>query len=219
MPPATSRYTRECREDLIDEYFHKIDEAAVPEWTHINGTEEKVSARRKFYPIESLRKIFTIDDVKAILSHSCDNCPGHLSDNITAHPGQYPAESILKTDTTLVLFALLVQLRYPLLIGNFLISYDLNAIPLPRYITEFGLKDGQFKHLPYRSKEQLADAFQERKWQFSVPSFTDGSFQTYEKGTILPYLDEEPIGGGGFSKVFKVWVHPYYCSLSPTQVC
>ena len=207
-----------CRDELIDEFIYKIEEVAVPELTHVSGKEARVPAREKFYPVESLRRIFSIDDIKTILNHPCTNCAKHLGDNIAAHPSQYPADTILRTNSTLGLFALLVLLRYPLLIGNFLVSYGVDSLPLPRYIYEFELRDVQFKHLPYRTKDQLVDAFQDHKWQFSVPRFTDGSFQTFEKGTILPYIDEEPIGEGGFSKVFKVWMHPYYCTFNSAQV-
>jgi hypothetical protein len=140
-----------------------------------------------------------------------------LPANHPAHPSQHP-EKVLETDATLNLFALLVLIRHPLLIGIFLTAYELTSLPLPRYFSEYDLNDRQFKHLPSRSREQLAAAFQDQKWQFSVPIFTDGTFQSYQKGTILPFLDEEQIGKGGYGKVFKVWVHPSYCTLNPVQV-
>lgn len=215
---TNANHARECRTDLIERYHDRIFEAAVPEWTQVSGRKEQVSLGRKFYPIEDLRKIFTLRDVKEILSHECQHCQRHLADNRTAHPSQYPPEKILKTDAAVSLFALLVLLRYPLLIGIFLASYDLDSLPLPRYFSLYDLKDRLFKHLPYNSKEKLAAEFQEKKWQFSVPKFEDGSFQSYEDGTILPFLNEKPIGSGGYGKVFKVWIHPHYCTLGPRQV-
>jgi hypothetical protein len=140
-----------------------------------------------------------------------------LPANHPVHPSKHP-EKVLETDASLNLFALLVLLRHPLLIGIFLTGYELTSLPLPRYFSEYDLNDRQFKHLPSRSREQLASAFQDQKWQFSVPIFTDGTFQSYQKGTILPFLDEEHIGKGGYGRVFKVWVHPSYCTLNPVQV-
>jgi serine/threonine protein kinase len=99
-----------------------------------------------------------------------------------------------------------------------LISYDDRALPLPRHLSESDLLDRLFKHLPDRSRRSLTAAFQERKWQFSAPAFEDGSFQVYEEGTILPYLKEQRINGGGFSNVFKVEIHPHYCSLDIWRV-
>lgn len=217
MPPKTLLNTRECRDDLIESFRNRVLEVAVPKTTHVNGRADLVEPRRKFYPVEELRKIFTINNVRQILSHQCTDCPKHLPASHPAHPSQYP-EKVLETDATLNLFALLVLLRHPLIIGIFLTAYELTSLPLPRYFSLYDLNDRQFKHLPSRSREQLASAFQEQKWQFSVPTFTDGTFQSYQAGTILPFLDEEPIGKGGYGKVFKVWVHPSYCTLSPVQV-
>jgi hypothetical protein len=209
---------RECHDDLIHEFVDSVLEVAVPRWTHINGEREQVLPRRRFYPTEALRRIFTITNVRRILAHECDNCSMHLANIQTAHPSQYAAERILRTDATLNVFALLVILRHPLLVGIFLTTYDLTSLPLPRYFSPYDLNDRQFRHLPYRAREQLASNFEEQKWQFSVPKFTDGTFESYQEGTILPYVDEEPIGRGGFGSVFKVWVHPNYCTLSPVQV-
>jgi hypothetical protein len=164
-----------------------------------------------------LQHIFTIDDVVKILSHDCKHCQEHVANNEPARPSQYPPEKILQTDATLSLFALLVFLRYPLLIGTFIISFDSNSLPLPRYLSSYDLDDRYFSHLPQKSRDQLVPAFQEHKWQFSVPTFADGSFQKYEEGTILPFLDEEPVGSGGYGRVSRVYVHSYYCKIPVTS--
>jgi hypothetical protein len=213
MPPNIIPSTRECPGALINQYKDRIYDCAVPQTTRATGRKTSVELRRRFYPIRDLRHIFTIDDVKAILNHDCELCQDHLTGNKPAHPSQYPAERILKTDASLSLFALLVSLRYPLLIGTFLISFGLDAVPFPQYLSTFDLMDRYFPHLPPRSREQLVSNFQDQKWQFSVPTFDDATFRRYEVGTILPYLDEEPIGSGGYGKVSKVYVHPYYCRM------
>jgi hypothetical protein len=218
MPTQTVMNIRECHDEVIHEFVDKILEVAVPRWTHIRGEEESVMPRQQFFPTEALRKIFTISEVRKILSHECDNCSRHLADIHTAHPSQYSPDRILRTDAALNIFALLVVLHHPLLVGTFLTTYDPSSLPLPRYFSLYDLRDRQFNHLPYRAREQLAAKFHDQKWQFSVPKFTDGAFESYQEGTILPYVDEEPIGRGGFGKVFKVWVHPSYCTLSPVQV-
>jgi hypothetical protein len=214
MPPKQTQYTRECHGDLINHYKDRIYDSAVPETTRASGKKAPVPLRRRFYPIKDLQRIFTIDDVKKILFHDCKDCQEHLVNNKPAHPSQYQPEKILKTDATLSLFALLVFLRHPLLIGTFLISFDSNSLPLPRYLSTYDLMDRYFSHLPQKSREQLVSSFQEHKWQFSVPTFADGSFQSYEEGTILPFLDEVPIGSGGYGRVSRVYVHPYYCKAS-----
>jgi len=213
MPPAPNRHTRDCHGDLINLYRDRIYDSAVPDETRASGKREPVELRKKFYPIEVLRQIFAIDDVKTILFHNCKDCQEHLVDNKPAHPSQYDVGKILQTDATLSLFALLVFLRHPLLIGTFIISFDPNSLPLPRYLSTYDLMDRYFSHLPPRSREQLVSAFQEYKWQFSVPTFTDGSFQRYEQGTILPFLDEVSIGSGGYGRVSRVYVHSYYCKI------
>jgi hypothetical protein len=151
--------------------------------------------------------------VKSILFHDCKDCQQHLVNIKPAHPSQYKAEMILQTDATLSLFALLVFLRHPLLIGTFLISFDSKSLPLPRYLSTWDLMDRYFGHLPRKSREQLVATFQQYKWQFSAPTFDDGSFQLYEQGTILPFLDEVPIGSGGYGRVSRVYVHSYYCKI------
>lgn len=217
MPPNTSPI-RECNNNLILATNDKIEEVAVPDITHITGEEQDVTLRRKFFPTSSLREILTLEHVKLILNHDCTNCARHLQGNRPAEPDQFPPQRIIATDSAINLFALLIYLRYPLLVGCFLSSYEDNSLPSPRYFSQYVLKDRQFIHLPSKTRDTVTQAFQDKKWNFSVPSFKDGSFQAYEEGTILPYIDESPVGEGAYGKVFKVTMHPEYCTFGSNKV-
>lgn len=218
MPPNTGSI-RECDDELVFLTREQIEEIAVPDTTHITGEEQAVQLRRKFFPTSALREILTLDIVKQILNHKCTKCVNHLQGNRPAESNQSTPERIIATDAGINLFGLLIYLRYPLLVGCFLSSYDDDSLPSPRYFSQFDLSDRHFKHLPTRPRANITQAFQDKKWNFSVPSFNDDSFQAYEKGTILPYIDETPVGKGGFGKVYRVKVHPEYCSLGSNQVC
>lgn len=183
------RRLRQCRDDRIDDICDAIDQVSIPEYTRITGTKQEVEQRKRFFPTKSLREILNLEVVKSTLAHECDNCKNHLEGARAAQPSQYSPERILNTDAAVNLFALLILLKYPLLIGCFLSFYSDEALPEPRYFSQFDLRDRQFRHLQNdRSKHQLLTEFQEKKWRFSVPSLTDGSFQIYEEGTLLPYL-------------------------------
>lgn len=189
MAEARVPRLRPCHDDLIVDICNDIEERAVPEYTHVTGTRQDVQHRHRFLPIDRLRDIFPIEIVRNVLNHSCDNCANHVSRVRTAQPSQYPAERILNSPEALSLFALLVLLKYPLLIGCFLIYYPDEKMPQPRYFSQQDLRDRQFKHLSNDTpKRQLLAEFQEKKWRFSVPSFVDGTFQIYEEEMLLPYL-------------------------------
>jgi len=206
-----SQNLRECHDELINSSRDKIFEIAVPNYTHMpDGEQHPVQSSRQFFPTKALRDIFTLEYIKAILDHKCEQCSRHMIKNPQARPvAQTAAKRIASTDSTINLFALLVILSL----------YDDKNMPLPRYFSAYDLRDLQFKHLlPSRSKEQLVSEFQDKKWQFSTPIFSDDNFQSYQEGTILPYIDETPIGRGGYGTVIKVAIHPLYCSLGAKKV-
>ena len=189
----------------MDEFRDKIFETRTPRKTLANG--------RDFFPTPALRDIFKPEQVKRILEHECDDCKSLLrSIEPTAHPGPSFPTRISRTDEALNLFALLVYIKYPLLIGTFLVSYETNNLPDPRYFTQYDLNNRYFKALPNTQREQLIREFQDRKWQFSVPKlrFDDFSFLRFEEGTILPFLDEEMIEKGGFGQVYRLRIESGY---------
>ncbi|OKL57877.1 hypothetical protein UA08_06715 [Talaromyces atroroseus] len=191
-----------CQDTKVRHFARRIEEVAVP---NVPG----VSSAKRFYPIISLREIFSNDEVQSILNHRCDECKKHLSGDNAASLDRSSADKIMRSDAALSLFALLICLGYPLLIGCFLTFYG-RSIREPRLYSQSDLRDTVFKFLPERLREEVTMWFQQWKWQFSPPSFEDGSYQLYQQGTILPYLKEAKIGPGGFSDVYRVDIHPSY---------
>jgi hypothetical protein len=201
---------RPCEDQLVRRFADLIENKAVP-----NNPE--FSPAKKFYPINSLREIFSNDQVQSILDHRCAVCKEHLSGDNAASLDRSSADRIMGSDEALSIFALLVWLECPLLIGGFLISHD-RSMPLPAHFSRRGLQDRIFAHLPERLREQAVVSFETYKWRFSAPAFEDGSFREYEEGTILPYLEEKRIAHGAFSEVYKVEIHPSYCKLAHCKV-
>jgi len=219
---ATSGPSRlpQCHHQLITTTSDRIREIAQPDEPislHQNAypSREPVSLHQQFFPTPSLKTIFTPDLVKQILVHGaqCPECETHLKKRPEVKPNAKDVERILKTDASLNLFALLVFLGYPLLIGCFLSTYAEGAIPSPRFFTRYDLSDRPFRHLPVKQMQFLTAEFEDAKWRFSVPDFDqEGTFQNHPERTLMPYLSQDRINEGAYGVVYKVTIHPGYCS-------
>lgn len=212
MAALGSSRLSECNDELIRSTYDRIRTTAQPE-----GPISPL--HQKFFPTQSLKEILTLELVRQILNHhlvqpnGCRECKSHLKNRPAVEPGGKDAERIIRTDSSLNLFALLVFLRYPLLVGCFLSTYEDGRVPSPRFFTQYDLADRSFNHLPQRQMQNLIEEFEDSKWQFSAPDFdNEGTFQIHPERTIMPYLQEDLIDEGAYGKVYKVKVHPGYCS-------
>ena len=58
--------------------------------------------------------------------------------------------------------------------------------------------------------------FTERQWNYLALEFSRGPYvQQLSADHVLPYVEQEQIGSGGFSRVYKVRVHPAHQTIEP----
>ena len=58
--------------------------------------------------------------------------------------------------------------------------------------------------------------FLQRQWEYLAYNFTGDMYQrALEAEMIIPYLKQTEIGGGGFSTVYDVLVHPAHQNIDP----
>ena len=64
---------------------------------------------------------------------------------------------------------------------------------------------------------EAATRFEELQWKYVAYRFRKGQYhRTLPRSRILPYIDKTQIGGGGFSKVYTVSIHPAHQDLLET---
>ena len=91
---------------------------------------------------------------------------------------------------------------------------------LIRFI-EYGLLD---RILPIVEEKKLEsvlnpherDEFMQRQWEYFAHKFSKRMYsQRLSREHILPYVDQTQIGGGSFSTVYDVLVHPAHQDIDP----
>jgi hypothetical protein len=109
-------------------------------------------------------------------------------------------------------FAILVCIKRPELISAFIQSDQMQ----PRYLDQRLPIDLQ-KLLTLIGDASTAAQFYSRQWEFIAPVFSLSSLsRNLEKETVLPFLESEDLGEGGFGEVRKILIHSSHHSLSDT---
>ena len=95
-------------------------------------------------------------------------------------------------------------------------------IQQPEYISSF-IKNGPFQYqiaqldhkIPFHYAQletilpkKIASEFYERQWEMAAPVFAKGTLpRLLEDETILPFLEDQGIGEGGFGMIYKTRLH------------
>ena len=137
----------------------------------------------------------------SILSDNVFDIPRHKQES-TAH--------IIREDA-LKVFSILVDLNWPQKLSSFIESDVLDS-SLP-------LDEQSLKSLV----PQAWASFKALQWDYLAYRFRKGQYQIkLRQELVLPFIDQEPLGSGGYSTVYKVTIHPAHQSLIPEamrQVC
>ena len=142
---------------------------------------------KSFVPEGELDKIFNIEVLETLLSQSVFNIPRHKIIS-TARLVIEEAQKIL---------AICLELNVEQNLITF-IENDKTDAGLPLSRSELN-----------RVVPEAAVRFEEFQWKYVAYRFRKGLYsKTLPKDRILPYIRQEHIGGGGFSRVFRVLVHP-----------
>jgi hypothetical protein len=212
------------KESACDSFRREIESLADPD----------LSLSKRFYPKSKLKAICTLTRVKDVLECRCQRCYGHF--NIL---GEFRAaqddENILKrlhglhqhSASLTLIFAILVYIECPQLVVAFLKNEErANDDILEAHIDRFTTDFLRLKIWPEYDKKApeaslaLARAFKQNKYKFAVPCMNDEKYSIYDEHTILPFLEEEPVGRrdkhgmviqeGAFGKVYSFKIPPEY---------
>ena len=159
------------------------------------------SNAKQFVPEGYLREHLTLNDIASLLSDTLFDIPQHKQES-TAHIVYGEALKILS-----ILVDLNWQQKLSLFIENDILdsSLPLDEQPLRSLIPEAW---NNFRALQW---EYLAYRFRKGHYQFKL-----------RQELILPYIEQVPLGKGGFSTVSKVLIHSAHQNLLPDtnrQVC
>ena len=151
--------------------------------------------RKSFVPYDSLRQLLVESRVKRIVRVLSDE------DKIQFYQQSDIIARVL--DNGLRLFAILLSLSRPETVLNFLetdhfahIQLD-SRLPISRHTLETVLQD-----------EKLRNRVFNRQWKFLAPFLrADQTHRELHSFTILPFVECEHVGGGGFGEVHKMVLH------------
>ncbi len=149
---------------------------------------------REFVPDGCLQQILTAEAVLSVLADSSFHIPSHKVENtaqIVASEGR-------------IVFALLLDLSLERELGRF-IEYDCLDHALPLHKSQ--LED----IIP-----QAAGNFAKCQWDYRAYRFRKGQYHRKVRDEeILPYMEQKRIGGGGFSSIYRVLIHPDHQNIIP----
>ena len=169
---------------LLDE----LEELGIPDGLDI-------PEHKRFFPKSSLKKLCTEERIQEVLRCWCPRCQNQRY-GIQTNSSQSLKASIRCQGNAYrgitVLFSLLVFIKCPCLIHNFLdqdvrdheLETGLMSITTDYVQQRFFRKEGM----------TLARRFNSNKYKFFVPFMRSDTYQEYPSSTILPFINEIRIG-------------------------
>ena len=177
---------------LLATFKAKLQSAKVP----VAGSGSKY-----FVPEGYLREIVTVNDIVSVVSDSVFEIPQHKREST--------ADAVF--EDFLKVFSILVDINSPQKLSSFIES-DVLDQRLP-------LDEGLLKTL----LPQAWANFKALQWEHLAYRFRKGQYQIkLGPERVLPFVDQEDLGRGGYSTVYKVTIHPTHQALVPEakqQVC
>jgi hypothetical protein len=212
----------DSREPLCSQLRETIGSLATPDL-------EEIGHHKQFYPRDKLRDVLTRKQVEKLLSCACVRCRTdvarlklvgdsfHDVDSIVGRIGsnQHPAE------TAISLFSLLLYIGHPQFIAAFL-QQRCNDHVFDTQTSDFSIEKLQrtfgAAYNKRHSEESLriAKLFRKNMFEFAIPRMDSGSYTIYDGRTILPFVNEKPLGRhedgefiqeGAYGRVFsfEIW--------------
>ena len=156
--------------------------------------KEAAGQRKKFLPKESLDQILHRDNISESL--------GDASFHIQQHKFENTIDLVLNEGKRV--FAILVETKLEFALVD-LVEHRILDRALP--VSEEQLK-------PILAESTDRQQFAERQWAYMAYDFPRIQYvQRLSVDYVLPYVEQTEIEGGGFSRVYKVLVHPTHQSI------
>ena len=149
---------------------------------------------RGFLPEGSLDGLINPTVITSVLSDPAFQIPLHKRES---------AAQIVISEGRKV-FAILVDLRLEYAL-SLLIENDCLDSRLP-------LNDDDLKDIPREGAREIS----RKQWEYIAYKFRTGKYlRKIQNEIILPFLRQTKIGGGGFSVVYEVFIHPAHQNILP----
>lgn len=164
----------------------QLQQLAIP----VHNTELK-----EFVPDGDLAKLFNTATLETALSVPAFNIPHH----------KVASTAKLVIDEAQKILAICLELNVEQSFVKFIES-DVTDYALPLDISKLN------SLVP-----EAAARFEKLQWKYVAYKFRKGQYdRTLPRNRILPYIDQTHIGGGGFSKVYRVSIHPAHQDMIET---
>lgn len=151
---------------------------------------------KTFVPEGELAKIFNTATLESVFSEAAFQIPHHKVAST--------AKLVIKEAQKILAICLELSLEHDLV--KF-IECDITDSALPSDTSRLS------SLIP-----ESAVSFEELQWKYVAYRFRKGQIhRTLPKGRVLPYVDQTHIGGGGYSKVYKVSVHHAHQDMIETS--
>jgi len=156
--------------------------------------------RRRFVPCEAVDELATEADISDIL-RDCQTSTQHIDEL---------AHAVL--DGACMIFLVLVMIKEPTKIINF-VKHD-------QFRQRHDRLDAK---LPFPAQElwdilgrtPIAEEFLEIQWELAIPTFSRRSIpRVLQYDTVLPILEDEITGRGGFGEIHRTRFHPSHLHLA-----
>lgn len=187
------------REPICSELREKIATLATPDLPEIDS-------HKQFYPRDKLSTLLSRTQVAKVLACKCARCQtdqdrlrlvgdsAHTLDSIVGRSGSHlhPAE------TAISLLGLLLYIGHPQFIAAFLQKRcndhgfeSHHGYSVQELQEIFGAN--YCKRNPQESST-IAKSFRRNMFGFAIPRMDNSSYTVYDERTVLPFINEEPIG-------------------------
>ena len=168
---------------------------------------------KPFYPKSALSQVLTEQRIRQILQCECGRCLNHrkllgkLGKPIDYFRAIIGTKNVLSQATNAIsLFGLLIHIKYPMFIIGFLESGQTDEHLENGAVIQSDESRDQFCEQICRTfwkkyynddKEgclAVAHTFRENMYHFAVPRMHGPEYRTYHEETILPFVNERPVG-------------------------
>ena len=159
------------------------------------------SNSKKFVPEGYLRQHLTLNDITSLLSDTVFDIPQH----------KQQSTALIVYEEALKILSILVDLNWQQKLSSFIEDNVLDLrLPLDESLLRSLIPEAWIN-------------FKTLQWEYLAYRFRKGQYRIkLQEELILPYVEQEPLGKGGFSTVSKVLIHSAHQNLLPDvnrQVC
>ncbi|KAI5844325.1 kinase-like domain-containing protein [Tricharina praecox] len=204
---------KDCRSTLIKKKLDDKRKAMLTQAGHVKSVPRYEPI---FFPEDLIKDVLSRKTVKWLLECDCSWCEKHTKYLSPQIHGEKRTDYLgcIMADA-LKLYALLVFIEHPAIIGGFVSKGKYDNI-LNDKLTPDNLKETHLTGIVSATRqrtsemEDLLDSFLKKKHWFSPQFFKGPWFEELDSEKVLPFINITYIGEGAFGKVYSFQIYPAY---------